>query len=55
MTVISYLDSLDHNVISIPFMASENAETMDEVLRGTEEQLERTTAVVLTMRCTRAN
>ncbi|KAF8813022.1 alcohol oxidase [Phlegmacium glaucopus] len=31
---------MDHNLISIPFMASKDAETMDEVFRGTEEELE---------------
>ena len=36
-------------------MASEDAETMDEVFHGTEEQLERTnTMVILTMHRTRA-
>ena len=46
MTIIFYLVLLDHNLITIPFVASENAETTDEVIRGTEEQLERTNAVV---------
>ena len=46
---ISYLNSLDHNVVCIPFVASENAETMDEVFRGTEEQLERTKSTFLIM------
>ena len=50
MTIIPYLNSLDHNVVSIPFVASENAETMDEVFYGTEEQLERTNSEVLIMR-----
>ena len=54
LLIISYLTSLDHNVIIVPFVASENAESMDEVFRGTEEQLERTKAAVLTMHCTRA-
>jgi hypothetical protein len=54
MTIISYLILLDHNLIIIPFVASENAETFDEVVRGTEEQLERTNAVVLTMHRTKA-
>ena len=31
-------------------MASEDAETLDEVIRGTEEQLERTNAAVLAIR-----
>ena len=56
MTIISYLNSLlDHNVIILPFVASDNAETMDELFRGTEEQLERTNTVVLIMHLTRAN
>ena len=46
MTMIFYSNSADHNLIALPFVASENAETMDEVVRGTEEQLERTNAVV---------
>ena len=54
MTIISYLNLLDHNLVALPFLASENAETMDEVFRGTEEQLERTYAVILIMHCTRA-
>jgi hypothetical protein len=53
-TIISYLNPLDHNLLSLPFVASENAETMDEVFQGTEEQLERTNAVVFTMHRTRA-
>ena len=56
MTIISNLNSLlDHNVMIIPFVASENAETMDELFRGTEEQLERTNTVVLIMHRTRSN
>ena len=43
---ISYRNSPDHNLISLPFVASEDAETLDEVIRGTEEQLERTNAAV---------
>ena len=54
MTIISYLNFLDHNLVALPFLASENAETMDEVFRGSEEQLERTYAVTLIMHCTRA-
>ena len=50
MTIISHLNSLDHNLIALPFMTSENAETMDEVFYGTEEQLERTNSEVLIMR-----
>ena len=29
-------------MIGLPFVASEDAESVDEVIRGTEEQLERT-------------
>ena len=54
MTIISYFNSLDHNLIALPFMTSENAETMDEVFRGTDEQIERANAVVLTMHRPRA-
>ena len=46
MAIISYRNSPDHNLISLPFVASEDAETLDEVIRGTEEQLERTNAAV---------
>ena len=49
MRIISYLNPLDHNAIVLPFAASENAELMDEVFWGTEEQAEREDAVVLTM------
>jgi hypothetical protein len=35
-------------MISLPFSASEDAETLEEVIRGTEEQLERTNVAVLT-------
>ena len=34
-------NSLDHNLAGLSFVASENAETMDEVFWGTEGQLER--------------
>ena len=50
MTIISYLRLLDHNLISLPFVAREDAETLDIVIRGTEEQLERTNAAVLFIR-----
>ena len=46
--------ALDHNLIALPFAASEKAETMDEVFRGTEEQLERLYAVILTIHRTKA-
>ena len=42
----SYQNSQDHVQITLPFVASEDAETMDELFRGTEEQLERTYATV---------
>lgn len=32
---------IDHNLIFIPFFASEDADTFDPVFRGTEEELER--------------
>ena len=32
--------------MTVPFVASENAETMNEVFHGTDEQLERTNAAV---------
>ena len=35
-------------MISLPFVASEDAETLDEVIRGTEEQLERTNFIMFT-------
>ena len=54
MTIISYLNSLDHNIIALPFMTSENAEMMDEVFWGTDEQIEHMNAVVLTMHRPRA-
>jgi alcohol oxidase len=40
-------DPLDHTTIAVPFVASEDAETMDEVFRGTEEDIERMCAAVL--------
>ena len=46
MAFISYSNSLDHNLIGLAFVASENVETMDEVNRGTEEQLERMNAII---------
>ena len=44
---ISLKSTIDHNLISLPFVASEDAETLGEVIRGTEEQLERTSAALL--------
>jgi alcohol oxidase len=38
-------------MIALPFVAREDAETMDEVFWGTEEEIERMFAAVLTMRC----
>ena len=49
MTTISYLNLLDHMVVTAPFVASENAETMDEMFQTTEEQLERTNSIFITM------
>ena len=43
--------TLDHNVAALSFFASEDAETMDEVFRGTEEEMERTYAAVLSTYC----
>ena len=37
---LSYRNSLDHNALCVPFMASEDTETIDEVLRGTEGEVE---------------
>ena len=42
MTIFFYFTSLDHPMVSLPFVASEDAVTMEEVFQGTEEQLERT-------------
>ena len=38
-------------MIVSPFEAREDAETMDEVFWGTEEEIERMCAAILTMRC----
>ena len=40
-------NALDHNMAALSFIASEDAETMDEIFRGTEEQMERTYAAFL--------
>ena len=45
---------LDHNTGLITFVASEDAETMDEVLWGTEEEIERAYAAVINM-CRKLN
>ena len=51
MTTISYLNSLlEYNVIMLPFVASEDAETLDEMIRGTEEQLGPTTVILIIRR-----
>jgi hypothetical protein len=41
MTTLSDQNSLDHNLVGIPFFASEDAVTMDKVFWGTEEEVER--------------
>jgi alcohol oxidase len=33
--------NLDHNLVGAPFLASEDAVTMDEVFWGTEEEIKR--------------
>ena len=50
---VSDQNALDHYGGVITFIASEDAETMEEVVRGTEEEIERTyaLAVVLIMCC----
>ena len=40
---------LDHNLIALPFVGSEDAETMDELLRGTEEEIQGMQTAALTM------
>jgi alcohol oxidase len=44
-------NSLDHHLAGVPFLASEDAVTMDEVFRGTEEEIECKFAAALTMHC----
>ena len=39
--MIVLTESLDHILIALPFSAREDAETMDEVFWGTEEEMER--------------
>ena len=51
----SYQNPVDHNIIALPFVAREDAETMDEVFRGTEEEIERTCAAILTLFCRLSN
>jgi hypothetical protein len=43
--------SLDHNRVGAPFLASEEAVTMDELLWGTEEEVGRMYAAALIMHC----
>ena len=38
-------------MIALPFVAREDAETMDEVFWGTEEEIERMCAATLTVPC----
>ena len=38
-------------MVGAPFLASEDAVTMDEVFRGTEEEIGRMYAAALTMHC----
>ena len=47
----SYQKALDHNLARLSFIASEDAETMDEVYQGTEEEIERTYTAVLNTYC----
>ena len=50
MTTISdQILLLDHNLVGVPFLASEDAVTMDEVFWGTEEEVERMYAAALIM------
>ena len=42
---------LDHNLVGIQFLASEDAETMDKIFWGSEEEVERMYAAALTMHC----
>ena len=42
-------------MIALPFVATEDAETMDEVFWGTEEEMERMYAAALTMSCKLSN
>ena len=42
---------LDHTLIAIPYVAAEEVETIDELLQGTEEEIERAYVAVSTMHC----
>ena len=44
-------NSLDHNLVCLPFVASEDADSMDDLFRGTEEEVERMHASVSRMYC----
>ena len=48
---LSDLSSLDHNLVGVPFLASEDAVTLDEVNLGTEEEVKCMYATALTMYC----
>ena len=49
MTTISAQNLLlDHNLVGVPFLASEDAVTMDEVFWGTEEEVKRMYPAALT-------
>ena len=42
---------LDHNLVGVPYIANEDAVTMDEMFWGTEAEIERMYAADLTMHC----
>ena len=42
---------LDHNLVGAPFLASEDAVTMDEVFRGAEEEVKGMCTATLTLHC----
>ena len=44
-------NSLDHNLVSLPFVASEDADSMDVLFRGTEEEVESMHASASSMYC----
>ena len=47
---LSYRNSLDHNLISTPFVASEDAETMEGLFQGAEEEIESVWVAMSAMR-----
>ena len=47
----SYQNLLDHHAISVPFLASEDAETMNMLFQGTEEEIKRMWASTSTVHC----